>query len=117
VSGDQAFFEWCFVVTPGACSKIDPTLPPLGFFGVVFLGFLASRPDRFCPFAIVTSHEDWPWMMTRSSQRETNQNLRTTQKKHGKASRDPPGTRVHSRAQKRSVLSPLEEKSFSSKEE
>jgi hypothetical protein len=49
--------------------------------------------------------------------RKTNQNLRTTQEKHGKASRDPPRTRVHSRARKKGVLSPLEEKSFSSKEE
>ncbi len=64
----QAFLEWCFVVTPGACSKTDPTLPPLGFFDADFFGFLASRPDRFCPFAIVASNRDCPWMMMRYSQ-------------------------------------------------
>jgi hypothetical protein len=58
VPGNQAFLEWCFVVTPGGGSKTDPTLPPLGLFGAVFFGFLASRPDRFCPFAIVTSYHD-----------------------------------------------------------
>ena len=62
---NQAFCEWCFVVTPGACSKADPTLPPLGYFGVGFFGFLGSRPDRFCPFAIVTSNHDCPWIMMR----------------------------------------------------
>ena len=66
--GNQAFFEWCFVVTPGGCSKTDPTPPPLGFFGAVFFGFLGSRPDRFCPFAIVTSNHDCPWMKMRCSQ-------------------------------------------------
>ena len=65
---NQAFFEWCFVVTPGACSKTDPTLLTLGFFGAVFFGFLASRPDRFCPFAIVTSNHDCRWMMMGYSQ-------------------------------------------------
>jgi hypothetical protein len=65
---NQAFFEWCFVVTPGACSKTDPTLAPLGFFDGVFFGFLASRPDRFCPFAIVTSNRDCSWTMMRYSQ-------------------------------------------------
>jgi hypothetical protein len=43
--------------------------------------------------------------------------LRATEEMHGKASRDPPPTRVHSRAQKKGVLSSLEGKSFSSKEE
>lgn len=51
-------FEWCFVLAPGTCAKTAPTLPVLGFLGAVFFGFLASRPDRFCPFAIVTSHND-----------------------------------------------------------
>ena len=64
---NQAFFEWCFVVTPGACSKTDPTLPALGFFGAAFFGFLGSRPDRFCPFAIVASNHDCSWMMMPSS--------------------------------------------------
>jgi hypothetical protein len=64
---NQAFFAWCFVVTPGACSKTDQTLPALGFFGAVFFGFLGSRPDRFCPFAIVTSNHDYRWTMMRSS--------------------------------------------------
>ena len=66
--GSQTFFEWCLTVTPGACSKTAPTLLPLGFFGAVFFGFLGSRPDRFCPFAIVTSNHDCPWMKMRCSQ-------------------------------------------------
>jgi hypothetical protein len=57
----QAFFEWCLTVAPGACSKTDPL--PLGFFGTVFFGFLGSRPDRFCPFAIAASSRDYAWMM------------------------------------------------------
>ena len=67
-AGSQTFFEWCLTVTPGACSKTDPTLLPLGFFGTVFFGFLGSRPDRFCPFAIVASNRDCLWMMMRYSQ-------------------------------------------------
>ena len=66
--GSQTFFEWCLTVTPGACSKTAPTLLPLGFFGAVFFGFLGSRPDRFCPFAIVASNRDCLWMMMRYSQ-------------------------------------------------
>jgi hypothetical protein len=65
---NQAFFEWCFVATPGGCSKTDPTPPPLGFFGAVFFGFFGSRPDRFCPFAIVASNHDRSQMMMRYSQ-------------------------------------------------
>jgi hypothetical protein len=66
--GNQVFFEWCFGATPGGCSKTDPTPPPLGFFGTVFFGFLGSRPDRFCPFAIVASNHDCSKTMMRHSQ-------------------------------------------------
>lgn len=61
----QAFFEFCFVVAPGACSKTDATLLPLGFFDAAFFGFLASRPDRFCPFATATSTHDHPRIIAR----------------------------------------------------
>ena len=66
--GSQTFFEWCLTVTPGACPKTAPTLLPLGFFGAVFFGFLGSRPDRFCPFAIVASNHDCSKTMMRHSQ-------------------------------------------------